>query len=79
MLVSTAADLFLLSFSALTFVFSPFPVAGSLIVNACQEMEFINGHLLRLDAEFVVELPLRCALGTFDGVGEVGTSFAGNA
>lgn len=58
---------------------APFAVAGSLVVDAGEETEVLDGDLLLLDAELVVELALGSALDAHDGVGEVGAGLAGDA
>lgn len=58
---------------------SPLAVAGGLVVDAGQEAEVLNGDLLLLDTELVVELALGGALDTLNGIGEVVTSLAGDA
>ena len=57
---------------------SPLPVAGGLVVDAGQEVEFLYGDLLLHDAELVLELSLGGALGALDGVGQVGARLAGD-
>lgn len=58
---------------------TPFSVAGGLVVNASQKVKVLNGNLLLLDTELVVELALRCAFDAHDGVWQVGASLAGDA
>lgn len=47
-------------------------------MNPRQELEVLDRDLLRLDAEFVVQLALSGTLSTHDGIGQVGTSLAGD-
>jgi hypothetical protein len=52
----------------LTLVLSPLAVAGSLVMDTGQELEVIQGDLLRFDAQFVVELALRSPLDAHNRV-----------
>lgn len=45
---------------------SPLAIARGLVVDSGEELEFIQGHLLGLDAQLVVQLALRGALHTQD-------------
>lgn len=42
----------------------PLPVTGRLIMNACEELEFPQRHLLRRNAQFLLQFALRRALHT---------------
>lgn len=57
-------------------MFSPFPIAWGLVMNASEEFELLQGHLFSLDSQLVVQLPLGSALHTQNGRVEFGTSFA---
>ena len=59
-------------------MFTPLAVAGSLVVDAGQEVEVLYGDLFLLDAEFVLELSLGGALGALDGVRQVGARLRGD-
>ena len=43
-------------------MFAPFAIARGLVVDPREELELVDGHLLRLDAQLVVQFPLRGAL-----------------
>lgn len=58
---------------------APFAVAGGLVVDAGEELELLNGNLLLLDAELVVQLALGGALGALDSIGQVGAALARDA
>lgn len=47
-------------------------------MNSSEELEVLNGHLLGLDTEFVVQLPLRSMLHAQDSSIKFRSSFAGN-
>lgn len=50
-------------------MFAPFAITGSLVVDSSQEMEVLEGELVYLDAQFVVEFALRSPLDALDGLG----------
>ncbi len=62
----------------LTLVLAPFPVAGSLVVDARQEVEVIQRHLLLLDAQLVVQLPLCRSFDALDRIRQCGARLAGH-
>jgi hypothetical protein len=59
-------------------MFSPFSITRGKIVNASQKLEFINGHLLCLDSQFLVQLSLSGSLDTFDCSRQLCTGLSGN-
>jgi hypothetical protein len=46
----------------LTFMFPPFSIAWSLVVYSGEELELVQGNLLRLDSKLLVQFALRCSL-----------------
>jgi hypothetical protein len=58
---------------------SPFPITGRLVVDARQEVEIVKRHLLLLDAQLMVQLPLSGILDARDGVWQVGARFCRHA
>ncbi len=58
---------------------SPLAIARRLVVNPSEEVEVLNRHLLLLDAELVLELPLSRALHALDALGEVRAHLGGDA
>ena len=62
----------------LTLVLAPFAVARRLVVDAGQKVEVLERHLLLLDTELVVQLPLRSILDATDGVLEGGAGLVGH-
>lgn len=58
---------------------APFAVAGSLVVDARQEVKVLKRNLLRLDAQLVVQLALRRTLRSRNRVDQVGARLGGNA
>jgi hypothetical protein len=59
-------------------VFTPLAVAGSDVVDASKEMELVNGNLVCLDSELLVEFALSSTLDTHDGGFEGRASLGGN-
>lgn len=57
---------------------APLAVAGRLVVDARQEVKVLKRHLLLLDTELVVQLPLRGILDATNRVREVGAGLAGH-
>ena len=55
-------------------MFSPFSIAGGLVVNASEKFELIQRHLFSLNSQLVVQLPLRGALHTQNGRVELSAS-----
>lgn len=47
-----------------TFVLTPRAITRGLVVNSGEELKLVQRHLLRLDAQLVVQFPLRSALNT---------------
>lgn len=45
----------------LTLMLAPLPIAGSLVVNTGEEVEFVNGDLMGCDAQLMVQLALGSA------------------
>lgn len=59
----------------LTLVLAPLAIARGLVVDAGQEVEVVEGHLLLLDTELMIQLAPRRILDATDGVGQVGSRF----
>ena len=55
-------------------MFSPFSIAGGLVVNASEKFELIQRHLFSLNSQLVIQLPLRGALHTQNGRVELSAS-----
>lgn len=58
---------------------SPLAVTGSLVVDASEEFELLDWHLLGLDTQLVVQLPLRRTFHTHNCRIELGTGLTGDA
>lgn len=58
---------------------SPLAIAGRLVVNARQEVEVVERHLLGVDAELVLELAPRRVLDARHRVLQVAARLAGDA
>lgn len=57
---------------------APLPIASRLVVDACEEMEVLQRHLLLLDAQLVVQFPLRGVLDAGDALFEIRPGLARN-
>lgn len=62
----------------LTLVLAPLAVTRRLVVDASQEVEVLERHLLLLDTELVFQLPLGGVLDTKNGIWQVGTRLVGH-
>lgn len=51
-----------------TLMLAPFPVTGRLVVDAGEESEVLQGHLLLFDAQLVFQFPLRRPLDALDAL-----------
>lgn len=60
-------------------MFTPLPIAGGLVVDSGEKLELVQWHLLGLDAQLVVQFPLRSALHTQDCSVQFRTSLSGNS
>lgn len=58
---------------------APFAVAGSLVVDSCQEVEVFKGDLVLVDAKLVFQLALSGTLCSSNGVDQVCAGLGGNA
>lgn len=62
-----------------TLVLSPLAVTWGLVVDSGEELKLVQWHLLRLDAQLVVQFPLRCALHTQDSCIQLRASLSRDA
>ena len=60
-------------------MFTPLSVAGGLVVDSGQELEVLEGNLLGLDAQLVLQLAARSSLDAINGVGQVGAGLTGDS
>lgn len=62
----------------LTLVLAPLAIARRLVMNAGQEVKVLERHLLFLDTELMLQLPLRGMLDAEHGVWQVGARLVGH-
>lgn len=63
----------------LTLVLTPLAITRRLVVNSGEELKLVQRHLLRLDAQLMVQFPLRSTLHTNYSSVQLRASFSGNS
>jgi len=58
---------------------TPLSITGGLVVDSGEELKLVQGHLLGLDAQLVIQLPLRSTLYTQNGRIKLRTGLTGDS